>query len=148
MSDSAKLVLFKVVAVGTACLMVVTLSAIAVVKADNKKPKEVATGQGAGSSSEVSNGTGGDQGTGAEPGAAQSTEGGSTTGGASTGSASGPGGSQAAGGTGAKATGAKSGPAAAAGGSGCPDYNPNVGVYCDHFLAGGTTVLSGPLAVY
>ena len=59
MSDSAKLVLFKVMALGTAVLMVVTLSAIAVVKADNKKPSQVATGQGAGSSSAL--GAGGNE---------------------------------------------------------------------------------------
>jgi hypothetical protein len=33
-------------------------------------------------------------------------------------------------------------------GTDCPDYNPNVGVYCDHYVIGGTTVLSGPLAIY
>src|SRR5581483_294917 len=33
-------------------------------------------------------------------------------------------------------------------GTDCPDYNPNIGVFCDHYLIGGTTVLSGPLAVY
>src|SRR5207253_3172088 len=40
------------------------------------------------------------------------------------------------------------GAAGAAAGGQCADYNPNIGVFCDHTLVGGTTVLSGPLAVY
>nr|MBA3653752.1 ABC transporter substrate-binding protein [Actinomycetota bacterium] len=51
------------------------------------------------------------------------------------------------------AAGAAAGPAGArkiapSSGTNCPDYNPNIGVFCDHILVGGTTVLSGPLAVY
>src|SRR5207244_2955650 len=71
-----------------------------------------------------------------------------TSGGSAGSSASAPGGggsSAAAAGGGGSAAGAAGGPST---GTNCPDYNPQQGVFCDHFLVGGTTVLSGPLAVY
>src|SRR5688500_13565679 len=95
----AMLVVQKITAVVTAAMMVVTLSAIAVVKADNKKPQEVATGQGAGSSSDVAFGSAGEEDAGAgDAGGGQAAAGGGAAGAAGTG-ASGPGGNQAAGST-------------------------------------------------
>jgi ABC-type branched-subunit amino acid transport system substrate-binding protein len=138
----ALLLVQKFTALVTAAMMVVTLSAIAVVKADHKKAKQVSTGANA------SSGGGGDfvtgeQGSGTAPGADQNAQG---TNGAQ-GSASGPSAA------GAAAAAAKAGPsaksaAAAAAAGGCTDANPEIGVFCDHYLVGGTTVLSGPLAVY
>jgi ABC-type branched-subunit amino acid transport system substrate-binding protein len=134
----ALLILHKATAVAVAAMMVVTLSAIAVVKADNAKPKEEATGVRAGSSDL---GAGGDEeAVGADAGAG----GDAAQAGGAAGGASGP---AAAGAAGANKGAAAAKPGAAAGG-GCTDYNPGIGVFCDHFLAGGTTVLSGPLAVY
>ena len=62
MDDSVQLILRKVIAVGTAVMMVVTLAAIAVVKADHDKAKatNVASGNNANSSSDYGS-TGGDQ---------------------------------------------------------------------------------------
>src|SRR5439155_20793806 len=100
----------------------------------------------------------------------EGTTGGGEIGGTGSGSASlsnsgsGSGGTTGSGGGGAGgSTGGTTGAASAAGGTtgsagpggpvpstgtNCPDYNPNQGVFCDHYLVGGTTVLSGPLAVY
>ncbi len=61
----------------------------------------------------------------------------STAGGSSTSGSSGNAGGQAAPTTQAQAQGGR-----------CQDYNPDEGVYCDRWLVGGTTVLSGPLAIY
>jgi len=144
MDESVQLIMRKVIALVTAVMLVVTLTAIAIVKADHdKKTTNVASGNNAGSSSEVGAGSG-DQGQGGDQGAAaqSANNGGGASGGAAAGNSA-AGANAAKGGT----AGAKSGPAAAAAG-GCKDYNPNVGVFCDHFLVGGTTVLSGPLAVY
>ena len=122
-------------------MLIVTPAAIAVVKADQRKPTRVATASEADAASQ-----GGATSAGEQPDA--------TTG-------AGPQGPTGAGGAGAGATtaaGSPSGPAngaratkaagGTAAGGGCKDYNPDQGVYCDHILAGGTTVLSGPLAVY
>jgi hypothetical protein len=143
MDSSVQLILRKIIAVGTAVMLVVTLAAIAVVKADHDKAKatNVASGNNANSSSDYgpagSDQTqGGDQST-----AAQGASGGGTTGASG---ATGGGGAAAAGPKGA-AAGPKDATAAA---GGCKDYNPDIGVFCDHILVGGTTVLSGPLAVY
>lgn len=38
-------------------------------------------------------------------------------------------------------------PPAEAGGR-CQDFNPDEGVFCDRWIVGGTTILSGPLAIY
>jgi ABC-type branched-subunit amino acid transport system substrate-binding protein len=122
-------------------MLVVTLAAVAVVKADQQRSQEVASGNRAGSSADAGV-SGGGEGQGADTSTAAQGANGASSG--------------AAGGSGpaAAASGAKASTAAnkAAGGSGpagaCRDYNPDQGVYCDHFLVGGTTVLSGPLAVY
>jgi hypothetical protein len=145
MDDSVQLILRKVIALGTAVMLVVTLAAIAVVKADHEKPQQVASGNRAGSSSDVGVGTdetqNGDTGTGTQSanGASNSAGGGSGPAAAAAAAKGGTAGSKAA------AAGGGAGGGAA---GGCKDYNPNVGVFCDHFLVGGTTVLSGPLAVY
>src|SRR4051794_40226549 len=102
-------------------MLVVTLAAIAVEKADQKKPTQVATGIQAGASSDGGAGSG-DEGQGGNPGAAaQGTNGGGGGGG------SGP----AAAAPGAKgATAGNKAPGGAAAGR-CTDYNPDQGVYCD-----------------
>ena len=128
----------KLMALASAVLMVTALSAIAVVKADNKNGRVVASGgNGGGNDNTAAGAEGGTNGnvSGTSAGAAGGTTGGGTAGAA--GAAGGTGGAAGA----AAATGPSSG-------SSCPDYNPSIGVFCDHFLVGGTTVLSGPLAVY
>jgi ABC-type branched-subunit amino acid transport system substrate-binding protein len=150
MSEVTQAVLRKVMALVAAAMVVAQLSAIAIVRAD-QRDDTVAVG-GKDNSSSLTPGEGGsDEGGGSSSDTASgdsatsnntSSGGGSTTGGGTT---SGPGG-----------TTSGAGPAAAGGdprllphkGTDCPDYNPKVGVFCDHFLVGGTTVLSGPLAVY
>src|SRR6267143_1122632 len=104
MDDSVQLILRKIIAVGTAVMLVVTLAAIAVVKADHDKAKatNVASGNNANSSSNYGAGGGG------------------TTGASG---ATGGGGAAAAGPKGA-AAGPKAATAAA---GGCTDYNPDIG---------------------
>src|SRR5437588_2897366 len=141
MDDSVQLILRKVIALGTAVMLVVTLAAIAVVKADHEKPQQVASGNNAGSSSDVGVGPdqsqNGDTGTGTQ-----------SANGASNGASGGSGPAAAAAGAKGGTTASKTAAAGSGASGGCKDYNPNVGVFCDHFLVGGTTVLSGPLAVY
>ena len=136
MSESTQLVLRKVIALGVAVMMVVTLSAIAVVKADHSKPNQVATGAN-------TNAAAGDYGAGTDTGQAAAA-GGDQSGQA----AAGQGAGAASGGGSTAAKGPAASKAAATAAGQCTDANPNVGVFCDHFLVGGTTVLSGPLAVY
>jgi ABC-type branched-subunit amino acid transport system substrate-binding protein len=144
MDESIQLILRKVIALTTAVMLVVTLTAIAIVKADHdKKTTNVASGNNAGSSSDAGYGSG-DQSQGGDQAAAQNANNGGGGGGAAAGANSAAGAAAAKGG----AAGAKSGAAAGGATGGCKDANPDVGVFCDHFLAGGTTVLSGPLAVY
>jgi ABC-type branched-subunit amino acid transport system substrate-binding protein len=152
MSEVTQAILRKTMAIVSAVLIVTTLSAISIVRADHRAGNNVAAGK---NSSFQPGDTGGGSAGGGDLGG---DTGGTGSGGGSVSGASGSsaGGSSAAGG-GSTATGGGSGPAAATGsdprllphkGTDCPDYNPNVGVFCDHFLVGGTTVLSGPLAVY
>jgi ABC-type branched-subunit amino acid transport system substrate-binding protein len=143
-SGPTQLIVQKVAAFVTAAMLVVTLSAIAVVKADHSKPNQVATGSNANSSG---GGSGGDVGAGTDQSQAAGGDQAAQAAGGGQG-ATGSGAAATGGGTGSgsKAPGAKT--AAAGSGGQCADYDPNVGVFCDHFLAGGTTVLSGPLAVY
>ena len=156
MPGGADSVLRKVIAVGSAVLAVAALSAISVVRADSKNDNgQVAAGAG-GQSAGGGNTAGyaaGDNaatdGSGSDSGAAAT--GGAATGGATAGAASTGGGTAATGGAGggtASAAGGGAAPVGPSSGTSCPDYNPNIGVFCDHFLVGGTTVLSGPLAVY
>ena len=139
MSDGLQVILRKAGAIGVATMMVVTLSAIAVIKADNSKGKQVVSGNAAGSSGGLS--TGSEQ---AQAGTNEA-QGAGQTAGAAAGAATG---SAAAAGPAAGAAKKTAGAAGAAAGGQCADYNPNIGVFCDHTLVGGTTVLSGPLAVY
>ncbi|MEA3018701.1 MAG: branched-chain amino acid transport system substrate-binding protein [Actinomycetota bacterium] len=146
-------VLGRLLVVGVAAMLVASLSAIAVVRADNRTKannQPVAAGNSSSSpggsntaaSSDNTPVAGGSNaaaptGVGVPSGGATSPSGGATTG---------------AGGTATKQQGGAA-PAAPAQimpstGKDCPDYNPNLGVFCDHYLIGGTTVLSGPLAVY
>ena len=145
MKDVLTPVLQKVLAISTAAMLVATLSALAVVRADNR------TNGGA----NLATSDGGSATFGQDQGAevlGESITAGDAAGGTAAGTASG-GGTGGAGG--ATSGGAKAGSSTAGGkkivpstGTDCPDYNPNIGVFCDKYLVGGTTVLSGPLAVY
>ena len=137
-------VLARLLVVGVAAMLVASLSAIAVVRADNRMKggaTPIASGESGGITSGAPGGveTGGDATAttvAATPGAPSTPEaGGDAT--ATTAPASGgqP-----------PAQGAQQHKPSS--GKDCPDYNPNQGVYCDRILIGGTTVLSGPLAVY
>src|SRR5436305_3824529 len=139
MNDAVQLVLRKVMALTTALMLIVTLAAIAVVRADERKATPVATAGEAGAPSDAGGGASSGDAQGASTDPARSAGG----------SAAGSGGGSAAAAPGAK-SGSQPGKGGAAGGPGgrCKDYNPDQGVFCDHILAGGTTVLSGPLAVY
>jgi len=162
MTDTMQLVLRKVMALASAALLVATLSAIAVVRAD-KRTNVAASGPAAAANPNSQNTTtdGGDiidnaanpttDGQAAAPisgPAAAATSTGATGGGTAAGASTTGGGT-----TGSNASTAPGGhlnpqtpyPNTT---TNCPDYNPTVGVFCDHFLVGGTTVLSGPLAVY
>jgi ABC-type branched-subunit amino acid transport system substrate-binding protein len=144
MKERLEPVLAKVLAIGTAASLVATLSALAVVRADNRT-KGPSSNLATSSNGGVSGGpevlgeqftpgeTGGDT---AAPGA--------TGGGTATGGSTATGGTKP-GGTATAPDGKKIVPSS---GKDCPDYNPNIGVFCDRYLVGGTTVLSGPLAVY
>ncbi|HEV7887914.1 MAG TPA: ABC transporter substrate-binding protein, partial [Acidimicrobiales bacterium] len=156
MSDVTQVVVRKVLAIVAAAMVITTLSAISIVRAD-QRDGNVAVGGNGGQTGQGSGSQGGSEGNGTFTG-----DGGSSQGANSLGGGTGPGGAGGAtgGGTGPGAAvnraGGGTGTAAATGdprllphkGTDCPDYNPNVGVFCDHFLVGGTTVLSGPLAVY
>ncbi|GAC1518200.1 MAG: hypothetical protein NVS1B12_10230 [Acidimicrobiales bacterium] len=149
--------LAKIAAIGCAGMAVASLSVIAVQRAEHRpgRVSSVAAGGGGGSggSSSADNAAGG----GSSAGGTSAD--GSTTGGSGRGG-SGPGGtaSGGSGSTGASAGTAGHGASSAigttgglvpeAGGGQCTDANPDQGVYCDHTVVGGTTVLSGPLAVY
>ena len=149
MSDSIwESLLRRVAALGCAALVISSLVAISIVRADQRNARlagntQVATNQPADTGAAE---TGASDLAAGEPTSNLDTSGLANTG---SGAAAAPGAS----GT-AKAVGAASNTAAATSGlrphkgTDCPDYNPNVGVYCDHYLVGGTTVLSGPLAVY
>ena len=146
MTPTTEVLLRKVIALGCACLAVASLSTIAVVRADNRAGRtDVSAGPG---QSDI----GGDVADGLDSAADDGDIG---AGGEAAGAAENAGGAA---GSGAAAAGAaaNAGPAKAktagaivpSSGTSCPDYNPNIGVFCDRILVGGTTVLSGPLAVY
>lgn len=148
MSHAQEAILRKVIALACAATMVASLSAIAVVRADRRNGPTVAAG--------ASNTS--DQLQGLDQGSGDVGTGVSGAGDAVADDATGSAPAAASGATGAaRNTGAATpGAAASAGtkkilpssGTNCPDYDPNHGVFCDRFLIGGTTVLSGPLAVY
>lgn len=146
-----------VVAIAVVVMLSVSLAAVSVVRADDAEGELVAADDGDGSTS--SGGTGGfstgsgDGTSGAADGSAPAATGQGGAGG-DAGAASGQTGGQAgtpggSGGQGGGGGGGGQGTAAAQGGGGaCPDLNPEEGVYCDRWLVGGTTILSGPLAIY
>ena len=155
MSEATQAMIRKAVALVGAITIVTALSAISVIRADRKTVVESAGNRTGLGSSGGDAGDGSFAGSGSDAGGTGgTTNGGGTTGGGTTGGGATGGGGTAAGGTGG-GTGGGSGGGGGTDprllphkGTDCPDYNPNVGVFCDHFLVGGTTVLSGPLAVY
>ncbi|MBV8959579.1 MAG: ABC transporter substrate-binding protein [Actinobacteria bacterium] len=157
MPESAQAALRRLLALGVAMLMLATLSAIAVVRADNRNAKNTSLASGnAGSTSGASGSSSGDVSQGQASAGAASASGPAAS--SSSGSSTGGGSAQVLGSQVTRPGGGSTGGGTSAGGSDprllphngtdCPDYNPNVGVFCDHYLIGGTTVLSGPLAVY
>ena len=151
MSDAIAATLRKIAAFATGVMLVTTLSAIAVIKADNKKGKTIAIQSGARVSNETETGATG----GAVEGSAATGEAAATGAAASSATGAAAGTPQAAGtassgggGGNAAAAAARQASRQAAATGKCIDENPAIGVFCDHFLVGGTTVLSGPLAVY
>jgi hypothetical protein len=159
-----QIVLRKVVAVASAAMLVATLSAIAVVRADKRTnlaaSSATALGNGNGSTGAADDGSATDPGAATDPSqaagpalsgpAAAATSGSAATGGTATGSSAGGASTSTGGSNSSTAPGAHLNPQTPYPNTStnCPDYNPTVGVFCDHFLVGGTTVLSGPLAVY
>jgi ABC-type branched-subunit amino acid transport system substrate-binding protein len=155
MNEITLAVMRKTLAVLSACMLVMTLSAIAIVRADQRVESDLAAndsgelGDDGGFDDSASGGDSGGDELGIDGGvggdAAAGTDGG--------GDAAGGGGEAGGGDTGGEGDDpAASGPSDPRllphKGTDCPDYNPKVGVFCDRFLVGGTTVLSGPLAVY
>ena len=146
----------KLAAIGCAVMAVASLSVIAVQRAEHR-PGRVSSvaaggnsatgGDGAGGGSANGSG-GGDGSTTGGPGGTSSGPGGSATGANGAAGAGGAAGTAGRGAGGSSLAGpGGSGPASAGGGQ-CTDANPDQGVFCDHTVVGGTTVLSGPLAVY
>src|SRR5438309_2857228 len=156
MSDSLAAVLRKIAAFATAVMLVTTLSAIAVVKADSKKGKTIAIRTGTRSAATDTAAAAADTGAaGADTSGAGTAAlpAGGTSAGTSTATPTGTPTAAAAtsgggGGGGTSGAAARQASSAAAASGKCIDENPDVGVFCDHYLVGGTTVLSGPLAVY
>ena len=148
MNPKMQAIMTKVIGVACAVMLVTSLSVIAVQRAEHRPGTQVAAKGGGNGDNSSNGGTGTDasangtadaSGTGS---AAAASGGGGTSGGGTTAT----GGRTGTGSTGGSTA---SGPAAQTQASGqCKDYNPDQGVFCDHFLVGGTTVLSGPLAVY
>ena len=137
MNPSVRQMVQTLGAIGCVVLLVVSLSALAIVRAENRTPELVTAEGGDTSGFETGETPSGDASAeGGETGGAAGAEGGGAT--QTTGAGQG-GGGQGGGGQAA---------AAPSGGSSCPDYNPDEGVYCDRWLVGGTTILSGPLAIY
>lgn len=153
MNEITLAVMRKTLAVLSACMLVMTLSAIAIVRADQRVETDLAAnesgdlggdegfddsasgGESGGDDLGIDEGIGGEAAGGAE-------DGGDADGGETGGDDGGGGGDDPATST---PTDRRLLPHK---GTDCPDYNPRHGVFCDRFLVGGTTVLSGPLAVY
>lgn len=138
----------KLLALATVGMMVASLVAIANTRSEqHQRTVNVATGANAPTQGyspgqpgtpDTSAGaaTGGATNAAGTAGGAVSSDARRATGAASSGGGATGGGGRSGGGTAAAAPGA------------CTDANPDQGVFCDHFVIGGTTVLSGPLAVY
>ncbi|MDQ1444560.1 MAG: branched-chain amino acid transport system substrate-binding protein [Acidimicrobiaceae bacterium] len=155
MNEITMAVMRKALAVFCAAMLVTTLSAISIVRADNRSTVAAGDGSGPSASGDQAGDTGatssddsalaGPEGVAGATGPSASGGSGATSGGAGGGG----------GGASASASPTASGTKAVTdkrllphNGTDCPDYSPKFGVFCDHFLVGGTTVLSGPLAVY
>jgi len=157
MPDSVQGALRRGLAFGVAILMLATLSAIAVVRADNRNGKNTNLASGNASNTSGSGGSSSNGGSSGDVSSGAATASGPAAA-ASSGSSGNSNNAQVLGSQVTRPGGGTSGGAPSAGGSDprllphngtdCPDYNPNNGVFCDHYLIGGTTVLSGPLAVY
>lgn len=165
------------VGIGIVVMLSLSFSALSVVRAENNEGELVASGDdfgGGGNGGDFGNddfsgsgdddfgssdGIGGgpiDSGDGTSAGGTTdgSTSSGGQSGTAGSGSSTDPGGDGSTGGgstDGATAGGGQSsGAQQTTGGSGgrCKDFNPDEGVFCDRWIVGGTTILSGPLAIY
>ena len=145
------------VAIGVVVMLTLTFSALSVVRANDADGELVAAGGdgddgdfGAGDSSDIDgSGTGEGRGSGSDVdgGTSGGPTGASGRGGEGGTASGGGGGGDASGGT--TPGGAQGAPAPAGGGGGqCADFNPEEGVFCDRWIVGGTTILSGPLAIY
>ena len=147
MSESSRRMVQTVCGIVGIIMLVVGLSALAVVRADNRDAELVAGGQQGGSGTAFVPGAAPGDSAAGDTGSFDSS-GDATTPGAPTDSGTAPGSN---GGTAVAPSADPATPGAAtpaAGDGQCADFNPNEGVYCDHWLVGGTTVLSGPLAIY
>jgi ABC-type branched-subunit amino acid transport system substrate-binding protein len=139
-----------VVGIAVVVMLSVSLAAVSVVRANDVDGELVAvggddgfsSGTGTGSSGTGSSGTGPGTGTAAGDGVPEGDPS-DPAGGDPAAPAEGPGGQDGGGGEGGGGEGA---PPPQQGG--CTDANPNEGVFCDRWLVGGTTILSGPLAIY
>src|SRR4051794_23812648 len=153
MNSNLHSILSKIAAVSCAVMMVATLSVIAVKRAEHRPAQTVAAGS-AKSGDSVSAGSNGDTTGTTVAGGPQAAAGSGPAASGPTAGAPAAGTPQAGGGGGSAAAkpgaaaGPAAGPAAAPAAGGCTDANPDQGVFCDHWTVGGTTVLSGPLAVY
>jgi len=168
MSNPSRRTLETVIGIAVVLMLTVTLSALSVVRADEREGELVATGDGGGS---ANSGDGLDSSTGDGLAAGdEAGEGGGETTASDPAAPGGPGGDtpgdpaadtpapggDAPGGPGGGPGGTDGGsaqPGATGGGqpggaTACPDYNPDEGVFCDRWIYGGTTILSGPLAIY
>lgn len=150
-----------VLGIAVVVMLSVSLAAVSVVRANDVEGDLVATGGDDGfSNGSTGNGSGNDfsasggsddtDPTATDPsnpaatGGAAGTPGTSGRGGGAGGAGGGGAGAdQATGGGGGGGTAAQGG-----GGGACADLNPDEGVFCDRWLVGGTTILSGPLAIY
>src|SRR5947209_223948 len=155
MNSNLHSILSKIAAVSCAVMMVATLSVIAVKRAEHRPAQTVAAGSSKGGSDGFTAGSNGGDTTGTTvAGGQQATAGSGPAGSGPTAGSPAAGTPQAGGGGGSAAAkpgaaaGPASGPAATPAAGGCTDANPDQGVFCDHWTVGGTTVLSGPLAVY
>lgn len=154
-----------IVGIGVVVMLSVSLAAMSVVRANDVDGELVAAGgddgfsdgaRSSGGDDFSGGGTGSDDltdgGTSTDPSDPGSTAGGGTPGGGTTGgggaategTAGGGGGGDGGGGGGGGTQPQQGG----GGGGGCTDANPEEGVFCDRWLVGGTTILSGPLAIY
>lgn len=153
-----------VLGIAVVVMLSVSLAAVSVVRANDVEGDLVATGgddgfsdgsTGNGSSNDFSAGSGSDD---TDPTATDPSNPAATGGAAGTPGTSGRGGGAGGGGAGAdQATGGGGGgggddgavqSSGGGGGGACGDLNPDEGVFCDRWLVGGTTILSGPLAIY